>query len=258
MIMLLMKKLEKLRSLSGSISRSTVRKTVRSSSSSSDSVSLGVFSLLVGASLGQFAIRKIQSAFTTKMARTKAESEKSMAPIKRVVCDDDDDDDDAGNRGSGRGDGGGGREDLEIEEEDGRNDDDEEDDENGGGSGDKDDDDDRNDAGDKEDEEDDSTILKLVRERMNLFANALCCSGDKGEVFDPGKQRWYADYYRHVENPNAKKMFVELAKEGKRTKKTRSQLGEECVEQGQGSHHPLDEQGSREDGGSPGDVQSGS
>ncbi|XP_026403260.1 nardilysin-like [Papaver somniferum] len=129
----------------------------------------------------------------------------------------------------------------------------EEDDGNGGGSGDKDDDDDDgNDVGDKEDEEDNSTILKLVRERMNLFANALCCSADKGEVFDPDKQRRYADYCRHVENPNAKKMFAELAKEGKRTKKTRSQLGEERVEQGQGSHHPLDEQGSREDGGSPG------
>ncbi|RZC74889.1 hypothetical protein C5167_050368 [Papaver somniferum] len=137
-----------------------------------------------------------------------------MAPIKRVVCDDDGH---AGNSGSGRGDGGGGREDLEIEEEeDERNDDYEEDDGNGGGSGDKDDDDDGNDAGDKEDEEDDSTILKLVRERMNLFSNALCCSADKGEVFDPDKQRRYVENCRHVENPNAKKIFAELAKEGSR------------------------------------------
>ncbi|RZC83206.1 hypothetical protein C5167_045994, partial [Papaver somniferum] len=143
----------------------------------------------------------------------------------RVVCNDDDDDDGhAGNSGSGRG--GGGREDLEIgEEEDEHNNDEEEDDGNGGGSGDKDDDDDGNDVGDKEDEKDDSTILKLVREQMNLFANALCCSADKGEVFDPDKQRRYTDYCRHVENTNSKKMFAELAKEDKRTKKTRSQLG---------------------------------
>ncbi|RZC89194.1 hypothetical protein C5167_030883, partial [Papaver somniferum] len=141
------------------------------------------------------------------------------------------------------GDGGGaGKEDLGIEEEeDERNDDEEEDDENGGGSGDK--DDDGNDAGDKEDGDDDSTILKLVRERMNIFAKELCCSADKGEVFDSDKQRRYADYCTHVENHNAKKMFAELAKEGKRTRKTRSQLGEERDEQGQGIHHPLDEQG---------------
>ncbi|RZC71054.1 hypothetical protein C5167_034247 [Papaver somniferum] len=133
-----------------------------------------------------------------------------------------------------------------VEEEDEHNDDEEEEDDgNGGGSGDKDDD-----AGDKEDEEDDSTILKLVRERMNLFTKELCCSADKGEVFDPDKQRRYADYFGHVENTNANKIFVDLAKEGKRTRKSRSQLGEERAEQGQGSHH--DEQGSREDGGSPG------
>ncbi|RZC50784.1 hypothetical protein C5167_019220 [Papaver somniferum] len=168
-----------------------------------------------------------------------------MAPIRRVVCDDDDGHD--GNGGSGRG---GGKEDLGIEEEkDERNDDEEEDDGNCGGSGDKDYDDGGNDDGGKED---DSTILKLVRERMNLFAKALCCSADKGEMFDPDKQRRYADYCRHVENPNAKKMFPELAKEGKRTRKTRIQLGEERVEHGQGSHHPLDEQGSKEDGGSLG------
>ncbi|RZC62343.1 hypothetical protein C5167_024132 [Papaver somniferum] len=67
----------------------------------------------------------------------------------------------------------------------------------------------------QDDTRDDTTILALVREHMKLFVKALCCSADKREVFDPEKQRWYADYCTHIENPNAKKMFAELAKEDK-------------------------------------------
>ncbi|XP_026397204.1 uncharacterized protein LOC113291942 [Papaver somniferum] len=80
------------------------------------------------------------------------------------------------------------------------------------------------------DTRDDSTILKLVRERMKILIKEFCCLDEKGEVIKPERHRKYTDYYKHIENPQAEKMFADLSKGSKRTRKTSSQLRQERAE----------------------------
>ncbi|RZC86890.1 hypothetical protein C5167_030243 [Papaver somniferum] len=54
------------------------------------------------------------------------------------------------------------------------------------------------------DTRDDSSILKLV---------SFCCKADKGEVIEPAQSYMYAEYYQHIENPQAKKMFADMEKQ---------------------------------------------
>ncbi|RZC82392.1 hypothetical protein C5167_045181 [Papaver somniferum] len=95
------------------------------------------------------------------------------------------------------------------------------------------------------DTRDDSSILKLVRERVKIFVKSFCCKADKGEVMEPEQSRIYAEYCQHTENPQAKKMFADLEKQCKRTRRKASQLTQECAQKGDG-----DDQGSGEEGGS--------
>ncbi|RZC60604.1 hypothetical protein C5167_022361 [Papaver somniferum] len=95
------------------------------------------------------------------------------------------------------------------------------------------------------DTKDDSSILKLVRERMKIFMKSFCCKADKEEVIEPDQSRMYAEYCQHIENPQAEKMFADLEKQCKRTRRTTIQLTQERAQKGDG-----DDQGSVEEGGS--------
>ncbi|XP_026450626.1 nucleolar protein 10-like [Papaver somniferum] len=85
------------------------------------------------------------------------------------------------------------------------------------------------------DTRDDSTILNLVRERMKILIKEFCCTSDKGEVVEPERHRKYAEYCSHIENPQVKKMFANLAKQIKRPRKTREQLRQERAQHAEAS-----------------------
>ncbi|XP_026377967.1 chromatin modification-related protein EAF7-like [Papaver somniferum] len=105
---------------------------------------------------------------------------------------------------------------IKIEEE-GDQGNDEDEDENGGGSS------------DEEDDEDDGN----------------------GEVIESEKSRMYAEYCQHIENPQAKKMFADLEKQCKRTRRTDIQLTQERAQKGYGDVQGSGEEGSSQRG-SPG------
>ena len=59
---------------------------------------------------------------------------------------------------------------------------------------------------------------------MKILFKAFNCWADKGEVAEPERHRRYAEYVSHIENPQAKKMFAELAKQCKRPRRSREEM----------------------------------